>query len=96
MKIEITYKNKDLEIVGIEEFNLDDYCRLLSQKTLSLLYQIEDLENKKIEFNEIRKYILNLAGSIQRIPDNIKNIDSSTIKLQTPSKSFFDFIKRRA
>ncbi|MGE5438087.1 MAG: hypothetical protein ACM3O3_12815 [Syntrophothermus sp.] len=95
MKIEITYKNKDLKIVGTEEFNLDDYCRLLSQKTLSLLYQIEDLENKKIEFNEIRKYILNLAGSIQRLPENLKDINSNDIKLKTPNKSFFDFLKRR-
>lgn len=94
MKIEVKYKNKDLEIISVEEFSIQEYCHLLSQKTLSLLYQIEDLQNNNLEFNDIRKYIFNLAGSIERLPDNIiGNADNTKIK--KPDKSFFDFLKRR-
>jgi len=95
MKIEITYKNKDLEIVGSDTFTFDEYCHLLSQKTLSLLYQIEDLQNGKLDYSDIKKYIFNLAGNIQRIPDNIIDVDIKESKFRKPDKSFFDFLKRR-
>jgi len=90
MKIEIKYKNKDLEVVGLDEFTFEEYCHLLSQKTLSLLYQIEDLKNGKIEYTDIKKYIFNLAGNIQRLPENL--IDD---KVKMPESSFFDFLKNR-
>lgn len=95
MKIEIVYKNKDLEVVGIEEFTLNEYCHLLSQKTLSLLYQIEDFKNDKIQYSDIKKYIFNLAGSIQRLPDNLVDGDIKESKVKKPDKSFFDFLLRR-
>jgi len=95
MKIEIVYKNKDLEVVGCEEFTLDEYCKLLSQKTLSLLYQIEDLTNGKIDYADIKKYIFNLAGSIQRLPDNLINAEIKDSKMKKPEKNFFDFLLRR-
>ena len=94
MKIEIVYKNKDLEIVGTEEFTLNEYCHLLSQKTLSLLYQIEDLNNKKIEYGDLKKYIFNLAGSIQRLPENLVDGEIKESKVKKPEKSFFDFLLR--
>jgi hypothetical protein len=94
MKIEIKYKNKDMEIISVEEFNLDDYCHLLSQKTLSLLYQIEDFNKGNVEFEDIKKYIFNLAGSIQRLPKNLIDVDSKETKLKKPDKSFFDFLRR--
>ena len=94
MRIEVTYKNKDLDIISVEEFTIDEYCHLLSQKTLSLLYQIEDLQKNKLEYSDLKKYIFNLAGSIERLPDNIiGNIENTKIK--KPDKSFFDFLKRR-
>jgi hypothetical protein len=95
MKIEIIYKNKDLEVIGIEEFTLNEYCHLLSQKTLSLLYQIEDFKNDKIQYSDIKKYIFNLAGSIQRLPDNLVDGDIKESKVKKPDKSFFDFLLRR-
>lgn len=95
MKIEITYKNKDLEVVGSDIFTFNEYCHLLSQKTLSLLYQIEDLQNGNLTYSDIKKYIFNLAGNIQRIPDNLIDIDIKDSKFRKPDKSFFDFLKRR-
>ena len=95
MRIEIVYKNKDLEVVNVEQFTFDEYCHLLSQKTLSLLYQIEDFKNGKIEFSEIRKYIFNLAGSIERLPNNLIDDDVKDTKIKSIDKSFFDFLKRR-
>lgn len=94
MKVEIIYKNKDLEIVDIEEFSLKEYCHLLSQKTLGLLYQIEDLMDGKNEFSDIRKYIFNLAGNMERLPDNLID-DVQDTKMKTLDKSIFDFLKRR-
>jgi len=95
MRIEIIYKNKDLEIVGVEEFTLDEYCHLLSQKTLSLLYQIEDLTNNKIEYADVKKYIFNLAGNIQRLPENLVDEGMGDSKVKMPEKGFFDFLKRK-
>lgn len=95
MRIEIKYKNKDLEIIGVEEFTISEYCHLLSQKTLSLLYQIEDLANNKLEYNDVKKYIFNLAGSIERLPDNIRTDENNCTKVKKPDLKFFDFLKRR-
>jgi hypothetical protein len=97
MKIEIVYKNKDLEIVGIEEFSLNEYCHLLGQKTLSLLYQIEDMNKGIVEYMDIKKYIFNLAGSIQRLPENLIDEEIKETKVKKPEdKSFFDFLLRRS
>ena len=95
LRIEIVYKNKDLEVIGVEQFTLDEYCHLLSQKTLSLLYQIEDFGNGKLEFAEIKKYIFNLAGSIERLPNNLLNDDVKDSMVKNDDKSFFNFLKRR-
>lgn len=93
VRIEIKYLNKNLEILGIEEFTLNEYCHLLSQKTLSLLYQIEDLTNEKITYADLKKYIFNLAGSIERLPDNLRD-DIKSTRIQKPENEFFDFLKR--
>ena len=53
MKVKIQYRDKNLEIVNIEEYHLSDYCHLLSQRSLSLLYQIEDLMNGKLGYAEV-------------------------------------------
>jgi hypothetical protein len=95
LRIEIIHRNKDLEVVGVEEFTVSEYCHLLSQKTLSLLYQIENLQNNNIEFSDIKKYIFNLAGSIQRLPENLVDQEMINARVKKPDKSFFDFLKRR-
>jgi len=94
MKIEIVYKNKDLEIIGVEEFTLAEYCHLLSQKTLSLLYQIEEFNKGDLSFSEIKKYIFNLAGSIQRMPDNLIDETLKESKVKKPDNTFFSFLKK--
>ena len=72
MKIIIEYKNKDLETVNIQEYSLEDYCLLLSQKQKSLLYQIEDYVAGNISFKSLRHHILDIAGEIKRLPENLK------------------------
>lgn len=92
MKIIVTYRNKNLDIIGEEEFSIEEYCNLLSQKTLSLLYQIDDVVNNKLDYQDVKKYIFNLAGSIQRMP---KNIHQEEVKSKQTDRSFVDFILRR-
>jgi hypothetical protein len=80
--------NKDLEIIGTDEYSLEEYCELLSKRTLSLLYQIDDLQKGQYNYNDIKKYIFNLAGNIERLPDNI------VCDQQQKDKSIFRFLKR--
>lgn len=95
MRVKIEYKDKNLEIVNIEQYNLQDYCRLLGQRTLSLLYQIEDLMQDKINFRDLRHYIFDLAGDVSRIPENLLDTEQNNkIKMKPPEKRFFNFFKR--
>jgi len=95
MKVKIEYKDKNLEIVNIEQYNLQDYCRLLGQRTLSLLYQIEDLMQDKINFRDLRHYIFDLAGDISRLYENLlDNPQNEKIKMKPPEKRFFNFFKK--
>lgn len=95
MRIEIKHKNKELEVIGVEEFTLNEYCHLLSRKALSLLYQIEDMKNGYVTFEEIKKNIFNLAGSMERLPDNLIDDQAKEVKVKKPESSFFDFILRK-
>lgn len=80
MKVKIEYKNKKLDTVGYDEFDFDIYCQKLSQDITRLLTDIErffqeqNIKNE-IESNDfyrnIRHRLLDLAGSIKRLPDNI-------------------------
>jgi hypothetical protein len=81
--------NKELETVGVDEYSLEEYCELLSKRTLSLLYQIDDLQKGKYNYNDIKKYIFNLAGNIERLHLNI--VEDS----QKQDKSLFRFLLKR-
>jgi hypothetical protein len=97
MKIKIEYKDKDLNVVDVQTFSFPDYCHLLSQKTLSLLYSIEDVIDGKLEFRNLRHTIFDLAGDLDRIPMNIATDSENqgeNIKMKTPDKGFFSFLKR--
>ena len=89
MKIIINHMNKELETVGVDEYSLEEYCELLSKRTLSLLYQIDDLQKGKYNYNDIKKYIFNLAGNIERLHLNI--VEDS----QKQDKSLFRFLLKR-
>jgi hypothetical protein len=95
IKVKIQYKDKNLEIVNIEEYHLSDYCHLLGQRALSLLYQIEDLMNGKLTYNEVKHFIFDLSGSIQRLPENLQDeTQAETIKMKDPPKKLFGFLRR--
>lgn len=72
MEVRIEYKNKDLEVVAVKDYQLTDYCYSLSQSLLSLLYMIEDYNKGLVGFKDLRHRVLNLAGEIRRLPQNIK------------------------
>jgi hypothetical protein len=95
MKVKIQYRDKNLEIVNIEEYHLSDYCHLLSQRALSLLYQIEDLLDGKIDFKTVKHFIFDLSGEIQRLPENLQDeAQAENIKMKTPPKRLFGFLRR--
>lgn len=70
--VRIEYKNKNLEVVNSKEFGFEEYCDVLSRKILGVLYKVESYTNEDISFHELKNYIFNVAGSVKRIPENIK------------------------
>jgi len=72
MIIEIEYKDKNFNVVAVKEYELDDYCYKLSQSLLSVLYMMEDYYKGLVKFQDLRHRILDLAGEIRRLPQNIK------------------------
>jgi hypothetical protein len=95
LRVKIEYKDKNLDIVNIEQYHLSDYCHLLSQRALSVLYQVEEVLEGKLDFRSLRHFLFDLAGDISRLPDNILDENQSeNIKMKPPGKSFFSFLKR--
>lgn len=74
MKVQIKIRDKDLEIVDTREYELAEFCDLLSRKVTSCLYLVEDCldEESPVEFKDIRKSILDVAGEISRLPIDIQ------------------------
>lgn len=72
MKIEIEYKNKDLEVIKTNEYDFVEYCKLISKKVLGILYKVDGLNKNEISYDDLKKYIFNVAGNVERIPENIK------------------------
>lgn len=70
--IRIEYKNKNLEVIGVKEFEFVAYCNLLNKKILGILYKIDSYNNDDISFDDLKNYIFNIAGNVKRIPENIK------------------------
>lgn len=97
MKVRIEYKDKDLNIIDIEECNLQDFCHTLSQRTLSLLYKIEDLVEGKLDFKQIKHDIFDVAGDINRLPTYIiyKEEDAEDMKIKRHENKFFNFFALR-
>lgn len=74
MKVKIQLRNENLKIVDTKEYEFEEFCDLLSRKVRSTLYLFEGClnENSSIEFKDIRKTILDVAGEISRLPIDIK------------------------
>ena len=95
MRVKIDYRDKNLEVVNSETYHLEDYCHLLSQRTLSTLYQVEEVLEGKLEFRKLRHFLFDLAGDISRLPDNIIDQDQcKKIEMKQPDKGFFSFLKK--
>lgn len=78
MRIKIEYKNKDLEIVGYDYFEFDLYLQKMSQDVIGVLSDIEKcLDSHNADYNNdnafryIRHKLLDIAGALKRLPDNI-------------------------
>lgn len=78
MRIRIEYKNKDLETVGYDYFEFDLYLQKLSQDVIGVLSDIEkclDMHDVDYDADEnfryVRHKLLDLAGALKRLPDNI-------------------------
>lgn len=78
MKVKVEYKNKNLEVVGSDYFEFDLYAQKLAQDILSVLTDIEKyLECNEFDYDSdnmyryIRRKLLNTAGALKRLPDNI-------------------------
>lgn len=95
MRVKLEFRDKDLNVVDVQEYNLPDFCHLLSQRLLSLLYLIEDYSDGKLEFRQLRHTIFDLAGDIDRLPTYLQDSDQGeNIKMKQPDKGFFNFLKR--
>ena len=64
MKVKLEYNNKIVEF--------DDYCGLMNKKILGILYKVDELECGKVKYDDLKKYIFNIAGNISRLPNNIE------------------------
>ena len=73
MRIKRIIKNKDLKVVSQEDLDFKDFCSLMSRKILSLIYLVEDYSRGELDFNSIRRNVLNIAGEIRRLPEMIES-----------------------
>jgi hypothetical protein len=76
LRVKVIYKNHLLETVNVSDYDLDVYCFELSDKLVKLLGVIEGLLDIKTlkendAYQKIRHVLLDTAGSIKRLPDNL-------------------------
>jgi hypothetical protein len=70
-----------LQVPVTGEMTLEDVCNKECKKLRSLLYLIEEEFNTKmIEHPEIRKFILDSANFVSRVPDMISEIVRTDVK----------------
>lgn len=94
-KVNIEYKNENMETVVEKEYDFIDYTAMVSQELLKVLWDIENAfyvfsGNKKKEdwtpeekerFGKIRHKMLNQINAIKRLPNTLsyKNIHANTM-----------------
>jgi hypothetical protein len=76
MRIQIVYKNKKLEVVDTVEYDLDVYCKNLSDRLIGVLSNIEllfdiDTLKENESYQRIRHTILDVSGEIKRLSSNL-------------------------
>jgi hypothetical protein len=64
MIVNLEYNNKKISI--------EEYCNLMSKKILSILYKVDENINGEIGYEDLKKYIFNIAGNVSRLPANLE------------------------
>ncbi len=71
MKVNITTRDRDMDIVKEESYDFQNYFDYLASRTMSLLYSMEDYKLDLIGHEVLRKDVLSLAGHLKRLPQNM-------------------------
>lgn len=81
MQVEITHKNKKMEVTNVETIEFDLYCKKLSQDLIAILSDLENFIERQKIVNEdyyldelypvLRHRLFDVSGAIGRLPDNI-------------------------
>lgn len=91
--VRVVYRNKDMEPIYTKTYSLQEYTEMLRADLLKLVTDVEDLcyaanGNKPKDewsdatfdlFNKIKHKLLDKAGDIGRIPENIIEISSESL-----------------
>ena len=91
--VQVVYRNKDMEPVYSKTYSLKEYTDMLRTDLLRLVTDVEDLcyaanGNKDKEewsdatfaaFNKIKHKLLDKAGDIGRLPDNITEMKTESL-----------------
>lgn len=85
LRVQLQYRNKDLDIVSERECSLNDYSALLKNGVIRLILDAEDLAYRATggkskeqwppdvmsSFMRLRHKLLDMAGEIERLPGNL-------------------------
>ncbi len=91
--VRVVFRNRDMEPTYTKTYTLDEYTGLLRQDLLKLIGDVEDLcyaanGNKDKEewsdetfyrFNKIKHKLLDKAGDVGRIPENITELKTESL-----------------
>lgn len=91
--VKVVYRNKEMEPVYTKTYSLDEYVDMVKTDLLRLVTDVEDLcyaanNNKPKEewsdktfsaFNKIKHKLLDKAGDIGRLPDNITELKTESL-----------------
>ena len=79
MKVNITTRDRDMDIVKQESYDFQNYFDYLASRTMSLLYSMEDYKLDLIGHEILRKDVLSLAGHLKRLPQNLTFLDEEDV-----------------
>lgn len=103
-RVQITYRNENLETVCERDYSLEEYLSILRLDLLRIIMDVEDFgyaltsgkpkemwsQEAQGVFGKIRHKILDKAGEIERLPQNMrinKNPDDSvTVSIEDNDK----------
>lgn len=78
LKVKETYMNENKEFIE-ETISLEEWSEIVRKKAVSSLFQLEEVLGDFIgkpvrlsdDYPEMKKPILNLSGSVSRMPNNL-------------------------